>query len=172
MRMDNYLGKSANYLINIEETLIKDEILMRLLYYKPQSDTTLDPLDPNLPDIVDEDSLEYWDIVTERVRRGSKLSDIVNKQLVVIYLYHGRERSVFRNRTLSTQEVKFDIYIHESYESDFRMDRIRNRLSQLLMGEIGIAGIGRMRKIGTNDREAPIQYRKKEDIYVYSTGIK
>lgn len=174
--MDNKLGLSANYLVKIQQLLINDEVFMRLLKYAPEGMNgrtyVPDPLDESLPNVVNPQSDEYWKLVEERVRQGNKRSDINDTELCIVYIYHGRKRRIFDNRTLVKQEVKIDIYIHETFEIDNRMDRLSDRLSYLLMGETGVAGIGRMDYVGSNPREAPIGYRKQEEIYVYSTGSK
>lgn len=184
--MNNH-SLSSKYINKIEEVIRLDEHLMRLLVYKPEDDDNPDPLSPTLPNIVhpipnpfDEDEYlankdnidKYYELVNKHIVKGSKNTDIRKDADVIIYIHLGRKRPIFHNKTLSKQEVKINIYIHQSYEIDNRIDRISDRLSALLMGEVGIAGIGELQYVGSNERDAPINYRKQEEIYLYNTGIK
>lgn len=177
--MSSKVGTMPYFLKNIEQVLIKDEILMRLLKYQPEDLTGVSPLDDSLPEVVPdfdtakEDEIdEYWELVNERFRRGLKRTDIENESIVVIYMYEGRKFRIFGNDQLSKQEVRFTILAHESYESDSRFSWISDRLSYLLAGEKYIAGIGKLRFVSSKPFEAPLGYRKVEETYEFTTNTK
>lgn len=156
------------FLDNIEIVLINDEDFMRLLKYKPQgrdSSTNLinpDPLDETLPNVVNENSEDYWKLVEERFRRGIKRTDIENDAIVLVYMYAGRERPLFRNHFFSKQEVKFRVFAHEVFEKDSRIERIISAIKKALIRESEIAGLGTIELVGVNEYEAPLGYRTSE----------
>jgi len=157
------------FLDNIEIVLINDEDFMRLLKYKPKGrdagTNTIhpDPLDYDaLANVVDEDSEEYWKLVEERFRRGIKRTDIENDAIVLVYMYAGRERPLFRNHFFSKQEVKFRVFAHEVFEKDSRIERIISAIKKALIRESEIAGLGTIELVGVNEYEAPLGYRTSE----------
>lgn len=172
------ISTMPQYLKNIEQVLINDEIFMRLLKYQPEELTGKHPFDSSLPNVVPndnstEDELDaYWELVNERFRKGLKRTDIENDSIVVVYMYEGRKFRIWGNDQLSKQEVRFTILAHESYESDSRFSLIADRISYLLAGEKHIAGIGKMRFISSKPFEAPLGYRKMEETYEFTTNTK
>ena len=131
-----------NVLLNIYEILRKDETLMRLLYYPPKGSGNLkSPLDPTLPNLVDENSDVYWDLVDERILLQPKLNDIELKPLARIYVVQGNSRKDLVNLTLTIQEIDVHIYTHDLYEKDLRNADIHDRVSDLLLGrDFGFVG--------------------------------
>ena len=156
------------FLDNIEVVLINDENFMRLLKYKPQGRDSAtnainpDPLDETLPNVVNENSEDYWKLVEERFRRGIKRTDIENDAIVLVYMYAGRERPLFRNHFFSKQEVKFRVFAHEVFEKDSRIERIISAIKKALIRESEIAGLGTIELVGVNEYEAPLGYRTSE----------
>lgn len=160
------------FLTNIEKLIINDETMMRLLVYAPEDwneelqKEIFDPLDERLPNIVD-DSKKYWELVEDKVRKGSKRMRIESTKSAVLYIAEGRERPIFGNNYLNKKEVAFRIVVNEDFEVDDRISRISDRLSHLLMRESEVAGYGKIDIVGKNPREAPLGNRLQEDIYSY-----
>lgn len=170
-------GTMYYFMNNIEMALINDEDLLRLLVYKPMGYDTInkkmipDPLDKALPDLVN-DSEEYWNLVSDRIRKGEKRTDIENEIKCFLYISEGRRRPVFDNHTLATQEVIFNYYIHESFENDWRISRLTGRVSHLLTHKIELAGLGKFEYAGGDSYDAPKGYRNYTERYVFSTSKK
>lgn len=154
------------FMTNIEKILIKDEELLRLLTYKPMGfdektqKEIPDPLSTELPNLVDPNSPDYWNLVKDRIRKGDKRTNINDDSKCVIYLQEGRERSVWGNAFQVNQEVILSILIHEDYEDDFRMSRIRDRVYALLIHKKGMAGFGKFESIGGDPRDAAKGFRR------------
>ena len=174
-----YLKPNTNelYLTNIQKILFTDETLMRLLVYPPRGwdeikqIEILDPLNPLLPNIVD-DSYEYWQIVEDKVRFGSKRMQIENIKSAVLYMFEGTERPYFGNPYLSKKQVVFKIVVNEEFEVDKRISRISDRISHLIMRTSEVAGYGIIVQVGKNSRESPLGNRLQEDIYEYTVMTK
>lgn len=166
-------GSMRLFFNNIYTKLREDEELMRLLHYKPADymEKRPDPLDKSLPDIVDENSQEYWKIVEKTIKRSVKTSEIQEKGICRLYIYGGRRRSRFGNYLIADQEVVIDIFVHELFEKDARMDWIRDRINKLLVLE-RIVGIGMLEFAAGNSRVAPIGYEKYELIYKFTASKK
>lgn len=154
----------------IEEVLIKDETLMRLLKYPPKDATNPDPLDPVLPNVVDEFSDEYWNLVDEKFVKGSQKTEVEEDSTVIICMYEGRNRPVLSSYILSKQEIRFGIIIHEDYEVDRRISRISARIADLISNRPEFVGYGALRPVGKNPSSAPVDFRRQEDIYTYMTN--
>ena len=157
-------GSTVGFFTSIYQRLIEDEELMRLLKYNPkgydkEGNYSPDPLDPALPNLVDADSDEYWQLVDERIILGEKTSDLLESKLCKIYIYEGRRRPVFENYLVATQEVYIDIFIHETFDRDLRISRISDRINELIALE-RIAGFGKLEYKAGNPREAPTHYRR------------
>lgn len=175
-------GTLYHFMNNIERILIADEELMRLLFYKPagydiDSQTQiLDPLDEALPNIVDTDSDDYWELVKDRIRKGDKRTNINDDSKCIIYLQEGRERSIWGNAFQVEQDVILSILIHEDYEDDYRMSRIRDRVFELLIHRKGMAGFGKFESVGSDPRDAPKGFRRIDFRMTFknnkSTGLK
>lgn len=158
------LGSMRKFINNIYTKLRMNEELMRLLHYKP-ADYGLrrpDPLDKSLPDIVD-DSMDYWDLVDKLIITGTKSSDIQEDGICRLYIYLGRRRSMFANDLMVNQEVVIDIFVHESYNRDLRMEWLIDKVSEILALEP--ITFGKMELAAGNNRVAPIGYSKYELIF-------
>lgn len=155
-----------SFMIAIESVLINDEDLLRLLTYKPmgydekKQEKILDPLDRRLPNLCDTNSKEYWTLVKDRIRKGDKRTNINDDSKCIIYLQEGRERSIWGNAFQVEQEVILSILIHEDYEDDYRMSRIRDRVYALLINQAGMAGFGKFDSVGGDPRDAVKGFRR------------
>ena len=148
---------------NIEKVLIQDETLLRLLTYDPkgydeEGKYHPDPLDESLPNLVDKDSDNYWELVEDRIKFSEKTSDLEEKAISRIYVHEGRRRPVFNSFLVATQEININIFIHEKYDKDKRIAKISDRLNQLL-ALTRIAGMGEIEYTSGNPRSAPTHYR-------------
>lgn len=160
-------GSMRKFINNIWTVLRTDEELMRLLHYKPADyhKGRLDPLDKSLPDIVD-DSEKYWDLVENLIITGTKSSDIQENGICRIYLYAGRRRPRFGNFLVSDQEVVVDLFVHESFDRDDRLNWISDRINELLALE-SFGSYGKLEYAAGNSRVAPIGYSKYEHLFTF-----
>lgn len=148
---------------NIYSKLRQDEILMRLLYYKPLGMSDKDPLDETLTKIVDLESDLYWEIVNERILLTEKLNDIEINPLARIYIVSGRARKDLMNKSINIQGVQIHIYTHDSYEYDLRNSRIFNRLMYLLNNKY-FGGVGALEY----DSGYPVPSPKEYTAYMHT----
>lgn len=130
-----------------------DEILNRLLYYYPEDNEKLDPLDPALPNII-VDFNSATDAEIERmysIRRASfktvpSISDLEGNEMCRIYMY-ADERNPSTSKKLSDQNVTFDVFCHYAFEEDYRTARIVDRIESLMgvkdSDVKSIAGVGK-----------------------------
>jgi len=170
-------GTLFNFMNNLEVVLINDEILLRLLTYKPlgydieKQEDILEPLSDKLPNLVD-NSPEYWLLVKDRIRKGDKRTDINDDSKCIIYVQEGRDRSIFGNAYFVEQEVILSILVHEDYEDDFRMSRIRDRVFELLIHQQNMAGFGKFESVGSDPREAPKGFRRIDYRFKFTNNKK
>lgn len=147
-----------------------DETLMRLLKYYPESATNPDPLDPSLPNIIG--STEYWDIVNERILLTEKVSDLVRKSLCRIYITSGKRTPHIDSYLVASQQININVFVHEDYGSDMRLEWINDRINNLLTLERLDGMMGTFNYVRGNPYEAPLQYRRYTNTYQYLIGIK
>lgn len=164
-------GSMRQFINNIYTKLREDEVLMRLLHNKPEDypKKIPDPLDKVLPNIVG--SEDYWDIVDKVIITGTKTSDIQEKGICRIYIYAGRRRPKFGNYLVADQEVVLDVFVHESFNKDDRLNWINDRINELIALEY-IAGYGKLDYAGGDSRVAPIGYSKYEHVYTFMESKK
>jgi len=165
-------GSMKDVVNSIYQILINDEELLRLLYYLPKrkSKEKKEPLDSTLPNIKDRD--DYWDIVDERIVLGEKVSEIIKDGICRIYISSGRRRPDYNSYLLAKQQIRIQIYVHEDYLSDLRLDSISDRLNELLCLERLNGAMGMFEYIGGDPISAPQQYQGYVHVYQYSTGKK
>lgn len=163
-------GSMREVVNNIYQLLINDEELLRLLWYRPQQLEGIDPLDENLLNV--KDMADYWDIVNQRIMLAEKENDLLEKPICRLYISAGRRRGVFNNYLLATQEIVISMYVHEDYEMDMRSAWISDRINELIALEYIEGGIGKMDFVAGNARVAPLQYRRYDLIFEFTTGKK
>ena len=174
--IENNIASMFKFMTNIEKVLMNDEHLLRLLKYRPRGYDEenqveyLDPLDDRLPNVLDTSSDEYWRFVIDRIRKGEKRIKLENDVKCFIYIHEGVDRSIFGNACVIEQEVVFGVYIHEEFESDWRMSRIKDRLTHLLVHQIEMAGYGKFEYIGGDLRDATTGYRRIDYRYIFRTA--
>lgn len=170
-------GTLFKFMNNIEVVLIQDEELVRLLTYKPEGYDTVtqekipEPLSDSLPNLVD-NSPEYWKLVKDRIRKGDKRTDVNDDSKCIIYIQEGRDRSIFGNAFFVEQEVLLSILVHEDYEDDWRMSRIRDRVFELLIHQQNMAGFGKFESVGSDPREAPKGFRRIDFRFKFTNNKK
>lgn len=171
----------------IFKLLRTDEELLRLLWY-PSEDINkkqLHHMDMNLPCLVPTglgegvsgcvssiSEEEYWNIVDHVIIPGEKIQEIEENALCRIYMYPGRRRPVFGNYLMAKQELKIDVFVHEDYSKDYRMEWINDRINELLSLERIQGVLGMLDYVAGNPRVAPIGYSKYEHMFVFSGGKK
>lgn len=163
-------GSMREVVNNIYQLLIEDEDLMRLLWYLPQQFTGKDPLDIALLNV--KDMADYWDIVNNRILLAEKENDLLENPICRLYISAGRRRPVFNSYLLATQEIVISMYVHEDYELDMRSAWISDRINELIALEYIEGSIGKMDFVAGNARVAPLQYRRYDLLFEYTTSKK
>lgn len=136
---------------DLRHYLRKDEVLLRYLHYPPEDliKKQPHPLSSELPDIVvpddasPEDKRAMWDIIEKHMVMSIKVADIENSRICRIYIYYGKARPIFNNKRTIKQEIVIDVFTHQDYEDEMRLEMITDRLNTLLIDERPI-GLGRM----------------------------
>lgn len=113
----------------IRDVLTADETLLRLLYYR--SNNLLDsPLDESKPNIIG--SLEYWDIVEDRIKFTPTTKGFDNEEKCRVCFYADRRTGQY-NKLFKIQNIKFDVLVHQDIHNvDLRMYTISERINYLL----------------------------------------
>lgn len=153
---------------DVYSLLIKDEKLLRLLYYPPADSNNPHPLDKSLPNILVEHDTssnsppphEYekmWNIIEKHIETTSKSDDLEKDRLCRIYLYAGRVRPTIGNYYTVKQEIIIDIFCHYTYETDQRLSQIVGRLNELLAAK-RVTGLGKIDVRGGYPMSAPKEY--------------
>lgn len=145
---------------DIIQVIYNDETLLRLLYYSPANlvNNVPDPLSSSLPNIMDMDIGQQWDIRNERIVFSGKTSDLTpDKPMSRLYVFAGN-RKADGNYLMANQELIIDIFCHNDIENgDFRSSRIIDRLNQLFVDE-RVTGIGKMNYYRGFPYSAPTEY--------------
>ncbi|WP_139785603.1 hypothetical protein [Cytobacillus gottheilii] len=144
------------------EVIWNDEELHRLLHYLPKNRALNipDPLDPSLPNILDMNPLELYELQDELIKKTPKSDDLADKKICRLYIYLGNRMPAahFRSFHTVTQEIHFDIICHEDYENgDFRSNRIADRINDLFALN-RISGLGKTDYSRGNLVRVPAQY--------------
>jgi len=158
------------YYDDIFNELIKDEELLRLLYYKPvkRSDS---PLDGRKPDIKSLPIDDFWAIIDDRIVSAPKFDDIEKtpdepKCRLLFYLGYGKTGN---NHLFSRQEIIFDIFVHFDFENmDRRLSLICDRLHKILSFK-SLTGVGKMNPISRKPIPAPNKYMGYSLVYQITT---
>lgn len=158
-------GSLEEAMLQFEKKLREDEILMRLLAYPPQSANNPPPLDSSLPDIVDEESDEYWELVDKCIMSGVKTSDLENNAFCRIYLSEGRRRPIFGNDFIVTQEIYVEIFAHEDFEKEKRIAMIMDRVNEILVNN-RTTGFGTVKFAYSNPQDSPQFFRSHYSAYI------
>ncbi|MGG3987521.1 hypothetical protein [Bacillus smithii] len=155
----------------IYKLFTNDETLLRLLYYPPKTTKQPDPLSDTLPNILEMDTEEKWNIIDNSIVLGSKSDDLETQSICRLYLYAGRRRSISYNYKIAHQEIIIDIFSHNSFEKDLRSMWISDRLNELLI-ENRLVGITKMDYVGGNPISAPSNYIGYRHIYEFEGAKK
>lgn len=158
-------NRMKRMLKSVYRHLFEDEELLRYLYYPPEdvSAGQPNPMSETLPDIiVSEDSPineieKMWDIRESRVVLSTKTKDLEESQICRIYVYYGKARPIFHNKSTIKQEIVVDIFTHQSYEDEMRLEMISDRLNTLLINERP-AGLGKIDYRSGYEIVAPKEY--------------
>jgi hypothetical protein len=146
-----------------------DETLLRLLFYpaKDLAKNTDDPLDPNLPNMLNKNEEVLWEIRDKRIYTTKKADDLENDPICRIYVYAGK-RKPSMDYIIASQEVVVDIFCHNSYEKDMRSLRISDCVNDLLISE-RITGFGKVEYVQGFPFDAPNDYVAFRHIYKFGS---
>lgn len=129
------------YSLRVEE-ILRDEELLRLLYYKPKNKLD-NPLDSAKPNILDKPVDELWEIIDYHLVPAIRLDDLQKESVCRIFYYAGYGRSAKKNYLFSNQEYIFDVIVHNDIQiTDKRLEKICDRLNDLLFNK-RIGGVGK-----------------------------
>ena len=160
------MGK--DYIKDVYTVLIKSERLKRLLHYPPKdlSTDTLDPLSPNLPNISDDEELN-WKVIDESIFKVTKADDLVETAICRIYVYLGsRDRS--ENSSIASQKLNIDVFWHDEFDKDNRGRLIEQEICKLLVGK-RITGIGKMKYYDGDPFTAPKNYQAYHHVFEFGS---
>lgn len=157
------MSKVRDLIGNVYTLLRQDETLLRLLYYPPSP--PLDPLSSQLEDILDKDVAEYWDIVDRHILLSSKSEDLEENSLCRIYVYGGKIRPSMNNKLTTKQEIVIDIFCHQKYEKDQRLEWITDTLNEIIFNKRIDKGLGKVDYRTGYDFTAPKWYVAYRHIY-------
>ena len=147
-----------NNMIDFYKVLIKDEPLMRLLYY-PAKNTTDDPLSKSKPNLIDTDIYRN-DILKQRILRAPNADGLVenNEGICRICMYMGTSTRT-ENIYMFNQRIVFDIFVNiQKYEMvDSRSMRIIDRLNEIVNDE-PVTGMGACTNVTFAPITAPVGY--------------
>lgn len=150
-----------------------DETLLRLLFYKPKSivDNIPDPLSPSRSNILEKDEEELWQIRDEHIFPMYKDSDLKDIETCRIHVYAGNRVPTNHNYTLAEQDFVIDIFSHESYEKDYRLLWVTDRLNELLFNK-RITGITKIKYDSGRILQSPSSYSAYRHVYTFESGSK
>jgi hypothetical protein len=159
------MGK--NYIKDTFQVLINSENLKRLLWYPPENflTLTLHPLSPELPNISDDEELN-WQVIDDRILLNSKSDDLATEPKCRLYLYLGDVHST-NNRYYVKQDIVIDVLWHEAFDSELRFDSITQTIKSLLVDQY-ITGIGKMEYYDGMQINSPKNYSGYR--YIFQVG--
>lgn len=163
-------GSMRQVFIEVYKILAHDEELMRLLYYPAEDAHNPQPLSKDLPNLMDR--ADIWDIRRDRIIRSDKSSDIEGEPKCRIYIYPEKRRSRWGNYLIADQGISFSIFVHESFDSDGRMQWISDRLYKLLSLERVPGSIGMLEYVKGDPWTAPRQYSQYRHVFQFTTSKK
>lgn len=151
-------------------TLSTDETLLRLLIYKPQSQSD-SPLDPSKANIMDMAEEQRYDYINDRIYFTPSIDGLdVDTPKCRIVFYPGRRKSDNGNYMVSSQEIIFDVFAHKEYNNmDMRCSWICDRISELLFGS-HLVGMGEIKVYNGKPINAPMDYTGYQLVFDIGSG--
>ena len=127
-----------NHEVKVE--LIKDEALLRLLYYKPINYFD-NPLDKNKLNVTKLDDAS--NIIDKLIKHTPNVDGLDENPICRICVYAGKRYGT-RNKKTKMQELIFDIFAHRSFhEVDLRMYQIADRVDDIVRSK-NLSSFGRV----------------------------
>ncbi|MED1863231.1 hypothetical protein P4V41_07165 [Fictibacillus nanhaiensis] len=160
--------KFKKYTLDISNRFYNDEIILRLLHYKPKNRLD-DPLDPSKNDILSKDEDEKWDIIDAHIMTAPKISDLEKKAMCRLFIYPGVRRPTDKNFLFANQQFNFDVLTHSDFQNmDLRNEWICERVNELVFGQ-RIAGLGQVLFKGGQPINAPKDYQGYRLVYEFAS---
>jgi hypothetical protein len=161
--------KMRKNLQDIYKILTQDEIILRLLYYKPINAND-NPLDLNKENILDKPIEEKWEIIMDRIKTTPTTDKLDIEPKCRVCFYPSR-RGNTNNYLYATQQVTFDVLVHFDYDNvDLRLSWICDRINELLFDK-RITGIGKINFVSGSSIPQPIEkYIGYRLIYDFGSG--
>lgn len=161
------MSKLEHDMSAIYKTVSSDDIMLRLLYYKPQNGLD-DPLSPSKTNVLDLPN--SYEIIDDVIKFAPKVDDLTSKNICRLLFYPGR-RSPTKNHQTSSQEFVFDLLVHiDDFQlKDLRMEKIVDRLGEIMFGK-RIMGLGKVESNGGNPLGAPPNYIGYQIVYTVGSG--
>ncbi|TCI26772.1 hypothetical protein EVJ32_05185 [Exiguobacterium sp. SH5S4] len=125
---------TMNAMIAIEQKLISDETLLRLLHYAPETFYD-DPLSTDKPNLVDVDSDDYWSLVKKHIKKTPYVDDLTDERIGRVIFYIGDTFPTDENADFHDVRLMFDVFCHHSFEEgDYRLEKLMDHLHTSLKG--------------------------------------
>jgi hypothetical protein len=141
---------------DIFKLLSGDEVLLRLLFYKPVSPVD-DPLSEQKANILSKSLTEKWAIINDIIKTVPKDDDLETAEKCRLFIFPGSRRSM-GSYVLANQVFVFDVLTHFAFEDmDQRMEWVCDRINDLISQE-RITGVGKANFVSGNPIGAPKGY--------------
>ncbi|MCA1021645.1 hypothetical protein [Halobacillus litoralis] len=156
--------KMREYLQEFYKLFSTDEILLRLLHYKPE-DSMDDPLSPNKPNILDMPIQDRYEIIDTLMKFTPTTEDLTKKSSTCRLFFYPSRRGNTTNYAIADQNIKFDVFVHMDFnDKDMRLAWICDHINDLLFDK-HITGMKKLSFVGGNEIGAPEGYTAFQLIY-------
>lgn len=159
-------GSMREVVANVFTILRKDEELMSILALTPEQ------LDAGYVINMNEDTEEYWELVDRHIKVTENSTNIEEEAVCRLYIYPGRRRPVFNNYLRAKQELIVDVFVHERFSADMRLEWINDRINELLALEYINGSFGKLDYAQGNGWVAPLGYTKYQHMFVFGANKK
>lgn len=120
---------------------------------------------------IDTNDMDFWKLVDHHIQFAEKDSKIVDEKLNRIYIYTGRRVPVFGNSFVVKQYFEINIIVHEDFTPDYRLERISDRVNQILLHN-RISGFGKIGYHMGEPYQAPREFQTYKHIYYFNDRSK
>lgn len=159
--------KMKENLTRVYRTLIEDEDLLRLLYYKPVNQLD-DPLSDDKDNVTDMPTDDRWKIIDDVVKKTAKIQDLDSDRKMRVLVYLSRRVPEGGNFWVSNQNLVIDVVVHTDFDGmDFRMSWICDRINEILFNN-HVAGTGKLKFVTGDNISTPDDYVGYRLVYSFS----
>ncbi|WP_215085387.1 hypothetical protein [Exiguobacterium sp. s78] len=120
--------------IAIGQALTGDEELIRILHYVPEYDGD-DPLSEEKPSLLDNDDQDAkWELINNHIKSTPKTDDLTEMPIGRVLFFMGRRAGMESNPQFDTQDVVFDVVMHEKYAANYQLEMAVDHLIKTFNG--------------------------------------